>query len=189
MPKQLIQWQCEICGHSAPGWTEADAMECEASHVRIQQIKELHYAYPGDKYPSKITILFSDGKCQEFISNLGLEPGLPQTNNPVIQLSLDYQDRQKQKMLDLWREEMDNELADLLQTHQGRRQHAINQAKLPNPQRLGDLFIHKYVDEPPKPVTDLNLEQATDEYITVGSVVFEVVGRNGGLCWVARSEQ
>ena len=70
MPKQITQWQCEICGHSVPGWTEADAMECEASHVRIQQIKELHYAYPGDKYPSKITILFSDGECQEFISNL-----------------------------------------------------------------------------------------------------------------------
>ena len=70
MPKQITQWQCEICGFSVPGWTEADAMECEASHMDIQRIQELHYAYPGDIYPYKVTILFNDGKCQEFTSNL-----------------------------------------------------------------------------------------------------------------------
>ena len=69
MPKQLIQWQCEICGHSAPGWTEADAMECEESHMDVQRVQDMHYAGPGDRYPYKVTILFSDGKCQEFISN------------------------------------------------------------------------------------------------------------------------
>ena len=68
MPKQLIQWQCEICGLSLPGWTEADAMKCEQSHRKIECIQEVKYAHPGDKYPSRILVLFDDGDAREFVS-------------------------------------------------------------------------------------------------------------------------
>lgn len=52
-----IRYLCSKC-HS-PYETEAEALECEQSHVEIESINRYEYNL-GERYPEELEVIFSD---------------------------------------------------------------------------------------------------------------------------------
>ena len=58
MPKEIKQYQCEICG--AVYDDEEDAVDCESQHLRISAVHSKLYG-PGAKLPSTVYLKMSNG--------------------------------------------------------------------------------------------------------------------------------
>ena len=57
--KEITSYVCEMCGTE---YKEiGDCKRCEESHIKIKQIERAQYE-ESDKYPTKITVEFEDGK-------------------------------------------------------------------------------------------------------------------------------
>jgi hypothetical protein len=61
------KWICEKCGKQYT--TQQEAEKCESSHERFEADKAVVKSvmfYPGDTFPSTITVAFDEGKSQTY---------------------------------------------------------------------------------------------------------------------------